>query len=266
MKRRLDSLFGQFAAAILVSISVAGCSIHWNGTPAVQGSGKNASQSRNTGEFTGLALASAADVEVTISDKTSVVIEGDDNLLPYITTEVENGVLTISNQVSYRTQLGIRVYVTTPNLASADVSGSGRISSEKIEAKQFEASIAGSGEINIEGLIAGNVVASVPGSGQLHIKNLKAGSFSGSVDGSGSITAVGTAQTLEVSTAGSGSLDLADLKSRDANVSIAGSGSADVLVTGKLEGSVAGSGSIRYSGSPKEVVRSISGSGSITAK
>jgi hypothetical protein len=266
MKRRPDLDSVQLAVALFLSLAAAGCSIHWTGTPAVQGSGKKASQSRETGEFSGVALEGSADVDVLISDKTSVAVEGDDNLLPYIATEVKNGVLTISNQVSYRTQLGIRVYVMTPKLESADVSGSGRISAGTIEARQFEASVSGSGEINIEELTAGAVVASVPGSGRVSIKQLKADSFSGSINGSGSITAAGVAESLDVSTAGSGSLDLGDLAARNASVSVAGSGGANVHVAGKLDASVAGSGSISYGGNPKEVERTISGSGNITGR
>jgi hypothetical protein len=266
MFRGHDSRFANFALAIFCFLSLVGCNIRWTGTPAVQGSGKTASETRKTGEFTGVALEGSADVDVRISDTTSVVVEGDDNLLPYITAEVKNGVLTISNTVSYRTQLGIRVHVTTPKLESADISGSGRISTEEIEANQFEASISGSGEISIEGLTSDNFVASLPGSGRLSVNELKADTFTGSVDGSGSITAVGSAQTLDVSAVGSGSLGLGELASRDASVNVAGSGSADVHVAGKLVAAVSGSGSITYGGNPKIVKTSITGSGSISAR
>ena len=46
-------------------------------------------------------------------------------------------------------------------------------------------------------------------------------------------------------------------------VRVAGSGDADVNVTNKLDASVSGSGDVRYTGNPKSISSSKSGSGDI---
>jgi hypothetical protein len=255
------------ALAVIVALGLTGCGgIRIDGTPAVQGSGKKATEKRQTGEFTGVVLEASADVAVVIGDSTSVVVEGDDNLLPLITTEVKDQRLFIRNRESYTTRLGIRVVVTTPRLEAAILSGSGSIQTSPVEADAFEASVPGSGELLIRGLTANRLDASVGGSGMLKVQGIKSESLAASLDGSGSIEIAGSANTLEASIAGSGNLELGQLAARDVSVSVSGSGNAEVQAAGNLDAAVSGSGSVRYSGDPKAVRKEVSGSGSVQAE
>jgi hypothetical protein len=255
----------RIAITILLTAGLVGCNIHIGGLSGVQGSGKRTSETRNVGEFTGVALDAAANVDVKIGDRPSLVIEGDDNLLPLITTQVKEGVLIIANEESYNTKIGIQIHLTTPMLASTSIAGAGSIRAGAVESRKFATSVSGSGNIEIEQISSESFEATLPGSGNIEVKNLKARTVVASVDGSGAIELSGSADQLEASVSGAGNLQLGALATEDATVSVAGSGSADVQVADKLIGTVAGSGSIHYSGKPKVVKREISGSGSIEA-
>jgi hypothetical protein len=252
--------------AVLVAFGLAGCGIRTDGTPAVQGSGFNGSERRQTGEFSGVVLEGSANVAVKIGQPTTVIVEGDDNLLPLITTEVKEGRLVIGNRESYTTRLGIHVYVTTPQLEAAVLSGSGSIQTQQIESDEFEASIPGSGKMAIDELSADKVQARMPGSGALHVKRLACRALTASLDGSGTIEISGSADTVEASISGSGNLELAELTAKNAAVDISGSGRAEVQATNDLDAVISGSGSVYYSGNPKSVRKEVSGSGSVSVE
>jgi hypothetical protein len=205
-------------------------------------------------------------VDVRIGEKTAVVIEGDDNLLPLITTELKDGQLIIASRQNYHTKIGIQVHLTTLSLESASIAGAGSIRAEAIESSKFAASVSGSGNIEIERINGENFEASLPGSGNIEVKNIKVTNVTATIDGSGAISLAGSADKLESSIAGAGNLQLGDLATKNATVSVDGSGNAEVHATEKMEGAVAGSGSIQYSGKPKDVTRTITGSGSIEPK
>lgn len=60
-----------------------------------------------------------------------------------------------------------------------------------------------------------------------------------------------------------GDLKLAGLHTRYTSVSIGGSGNAEVFASERLDGDIDGSGNIRYAGNPKQIGRTVMGTGSI---
>lgn len=212
----------------LIGLLAAGCATIGNvfDGPQVQGSGKVKSESRKVSGFTKIASIGSADCEVRVGPAVSVKVTADDNILPLIKTEVKNGKLEISSKGSFSTKSGIKVAVTVPNLEGFEIVGSGDASIQGVKGKAFACGISGSGDIK----------------------------------------ANGNADKLDATISGSGDMDLSHLRARDASASISGSGDIQVNVTGSLSGVVSGSGSIRYSGNPKNVSRVVSGSGEIEGK
>jgi hypothetical protein len=83
------------------------------------------------------------------------------------------------------------------------------------------------------------------------------------LSGSGTMTASGTATTLDVAVTGSGTVQLASLVARDVHALVSGSGSIFVTATDRLDALVSGSGAIIYSGHPTTVTKNVTGSGTI---
>jgi hypothetical protein len=74
----------------------AGC--HFQIHDEITGSGVRQKQKREVTTFTSIATEGAFEIDVVCQKPQSVEVEGDDNLLPLITTEVSNNVLHIRSK------------------------------------------------------------------------------------------------------------------------------------------------------------------------
>lgn len=232
---------------LLVTSAAAGATCayaDWYSGPTTTGSGHVASESRDVGAFTGVALALDGVVEISNAARDSVAVEADDNILPLIETVVENGTLQIRFKDKFRSirAANIRIVVTARAIDALVVSGSGDIRAETLKSAALTARIAGSGDIRIARLDSPSLVASISGSGDLTV--------GGSID------------SLAASIAGSGNLKTGKLEVKRASVKIAGSGYAKVWARETLAVSIAGSGDVDYYGDAA-VTQSVAGRGTI---
>ena len=102
------------------------------------GSGHIQTEKRNVGHFDGVQASGSMDIEVTNGDKLSVEVEADDNVLPYIITEVNDGLLDVhfKSNTSFN-DVHVKVYVTAPVLQKLFVKGSGNITSKNTIKKRI---------------------------------------------------------------------------------------------------------------------------------
>ena len=189
----------------------------------IQGSGNIISESRELNNFTSITLLGSIDVNIKTSESNNCVVVADDNLIPYIKTEVVNNKLNISLNESYSSEEKLVVNINTPNYD--------------------EVSLSGSGNINI-----------------LDFKN---NNLSLNISGSGNITGNGEVETLVVKINGSGNLMSKEIKSKSATITINGSGDAEVFASDSISAKINGSGNIEYFGNPENVDSIINGSGDI---
>jgi hypothetical protein len=189
----------------------------------VKGSGVPKTEQRQVGDFDTITLAGSAQVNVTVGPEVLVTVEADDNVVPVIETKVKGDTLVISHTEQYDSKVGVKVTITTPRLKGV--------------------ALAGSGDINVNGISGDD--------------------FSASITGSGDITAVGATKRLDATITGSGDLKLAELQADAAKVTVVGSGDATVSASDELSVSIAGSGDVRYIGSPAKIDKSVAGSGSV---
>lgn len=205
-------------------------------------------ESRNVGEFTGIAVRGSTTLRVSQGGQTSVQVTGDDQLLPLLETVVDNGRLEVRwkrgepADGAMKRYGPITVTVVTPRLTTLSLAGSGDVELAAFNTPKLSVAVAGSGSARLERLATEELGVSVAGSGD--------------VKGSGQAT------RLSISIAGSGDVGLADLKADDVSVRIAGSGDAQVHADKALKVSIAGSGDVVYGGDA-EVSRSVMGSGSV---
>ena len=99
------------------------------------------------------------------------------------------------------------------------------------------------------------------GSGVIAVSDIEAASLTVRSPGSGVLRASGAATKLDVTLDGSGDAQLEQLIAVDARAVVSGSGRIVLTATQSLDASVPGSGAIMYGGNPREVTRSITGSG-----
>jgi len=210
----------------------------------VRGNGNVRSEQRSLSGFQ--AVQSNGDFDVYVSTgPESVKIEGEDNLLQYVETSVEGGMLKINTKAGYwlNTERGVKVYVSAPQYSRIESNGAGDIIGQT--------KITGSSKLELE----------VNGSADIKA-DVDAPEVSAHLRGSGDATLSGETKTFSGEILGSGNIKALDLKSEETNVKIVGSGDADVYSSVKLEVSVAGSGDVRYKGGA-QVNSHIAGSGGV---
>jgi hypothetical protein len=206
----------------LVAVLAAACNFDFN--TGIKGSGKAVTESRTVTGFKGVILKGSGRLLIDTNGTESLVITGDDNLLPYITSEIKGNDLVIGTK------------------DNEGISPSGDIV-YKLSAKSLDSiELGGSGEIDAKGINTNRIKVVI--------------------GGSGNVSTAGMAESQEVTIAGSGNYNGERLKTRTGTISILGSGDADVDASDKLDVTVAGSGSVKYTGDPM-VTQKIMGSGSI---
>ena len=221
--------------------------ISLNSCNVITGNGNIRSEIRNTPDFSGINAQGSMNVEIRRGSATSVKVEDDENLLPYLETDVEGGVL----RVSYKSGTFInndhaKVYITVPTLDKVIMSGSSdlMIRDTLSSPSKIEMGVSGSG--SIKGMVDAPLIDI-------------------SVSGSGSIDLSGRTKELDAEISGSGNLHCSDLLSENTKVHVSGSGNAHVFASVSLEASVSGSGDVFYLGDPASPKISTSGSGSVRA-
>lgn len=199
--------------------------------------------SRQVGGFTGITDQGSLDV-VVASGPYAISVEADENLVPYILTEVRGNTLV----VRFREDVWVsgyqraRVRVTAPDLRDLEVHGSGNLSSDGPVGSSgpLQAAVFGSGNLDLQ-------VAGTPVDGVIH--------------GSGNLLLSGRSSGLSATINGSGNVKALGLQAEQADVTIRGSGNLEVTTPGRLQARIFGSGDVWYRGHPAlEIERHGSGS------
>lgn len=203
---------------------------------------------RNVGNFNGVSVGGSFYVKLVAGKEGKITINAEENLLPYLITEVKDRTLKIKWRKGISVNRHKRILVTVPfkDISKVSLAGSGEVYTENsiINTNKLKVSLAGSGDIKLD---------------------VKTSNISASIAGSGDIKLNGTTDGFKASIAGSGDIHAFDLHAKSANLSIAGSGGIKTSTSEVLKVSIAGSGDIYYKGNPKEDVR-IAGSGSLRSK
>jgi len=189
----------------------------------IVGSGNIASENRELRNFDAIRSDSSIDLHITTGNDSRCTVEGDDNIISIVETEVIGGELRISTKHSFSTQIGIVIYIETPDLKQIKLKGSGNITLLDFEAPELSltingssdifgngnvtfltATINGSGDLHLSELRVGNAVISINGSGNAKIRAVE--SLIASINGSGDIVCIGNPDTLRKTVRGSGSI------------------------------------------------------------
>ena len=191
----------------------------------VRGSGKVINQKRSVSEFTGVDVGGAIAIDVSQSAERSVEVEADDNVLPYVETVVENGILHIHmKEGSMFNNTSIHVKVSLPKLESLEVSGASKAIAKDIHSDKIKVEVSGASKVIING----------------------------------------TAKEAEYAVSGASTLKAKELVADNVAVECSGASSGHVYANTKLLANATGASHIGYSGSVNDVDRQESGASSIS--
>ncbi len=207
-------------------------------------------EDRHLSGFKAVNVTGGFDVYITQGATESVKVVAPEDVIHNIITEVKGNTLNIytkdhlswSNLFSGHKKMA--VYVSIHEIEGIELTGSGDVYfKEGVTASSMRLHLTGSGDIT----------------GKLTAKNLES-----AITGSGDIKVSGHADNSKVSVTGSGDYTARDLITGNTSARVSGSGDVTVNVNESLEASVTGSGDIHYSGNPKNIRKSKTGSGDIS--
>lgn len=192
---------------VLTLLVTAGCH---HGRSEVRGSGKRELQKREIAPFTSISTEGAFNIEIVCQKTQSLEVEGDDNILPLVTTEVKGNVLKLSNSKSYSVNEPVTFRIAVPNLESILANGAGKI---KI-----------TGVNNDKLMISSN--------------------------GAPAISVAGTTKMVGIDSNGAAKIDTHNLRSAHAVVDTRGASKVDLGLCDKLDVNVSGVSHVTYRGDP----------------
>jgi hypothetical protein len=234
----------KWVAFLLLGSIVALNSCRFTGK-RVKGNGHVITENRGLSGFTGVVSEGSFDVYVSAGSPASVRIEGEDNILPYIETYVDNNILRVDTKekVWLRPRRTIKIYVVAPHYRKIHSRGSGNIIGQtKItDSSRMDLVINGNGDIKVD---------------------VDAPEVSAEVTGNGGINVTGQSKTFKGSLMGNGNISAFNLLSEDTNIRIMGNGDAEVFASVHLDVTIGGNGDVRYKGGG-QISTHITGNGNV---
>ena len=229
--------------ALIGMLSVSACSVMTIRT--VRGSGDVVSEPRSVEGFSRVAISGIGTLYIEQGDREALVIEAEDNILPYLESEVRNNTLELGVQITglnLRPTERIEYYLTVRDLEQVEASGTADVYILSLTTSEFQIEISGLGDVTVDALFSDSVRTDISGSGDVRI--------------------AGEVADQEVQISGLGNYDAGDLESDVALIVMSGSASATVWAKESLDVRISGVGDVEYYGSP-QVRQQISGLGSL---
>lgn len=229
---------------IMALLFLAGTTVAQSNEEIITGNGKTIKEKRQITEFTQLRVTGS--FEVVLAPVNEITLEGSENVLKEIETQVTNGTLVVEARKGKKIKAG-KITIKVPYYTSLN-----------------EIFLKGSGSVTAKNTIKNNLKLHLEGSGDIEL-NLNAAKAEACVLGSGSITLTGSADDFECKVIGSGNIEAKDLESANVNVVVSGSGNANIICNKAITGKISGSGNVAFAGNPKEQDLKRSGSGEYRA-
>jgi hypothetical protein len=228
--------------AVLALVSCENSS--WN---CLRGNGVLTEETRQLQSYDGVVTEGEYEIIYIPDTAYSVVLETDQNLLPYIRTRISGTTLVVDNgtRKCLRSDYPIRVYVHTPEIRLMSLVGSGLISAESVYGDKLRLEIEGSGNIDITGIDVLELAVLVTGSGDVDLW--------------------GKSDNADYTITGSGNIKARYLEASHCKAEISGSGTIYCHASESLNAVISGSGTIYYAGNPPNVNTYSSGSGSFVS-
>jgi len=216
----LPALLTSLLCACVVCVGQSSCrnTVHGSGTAAVE--------ARGVGDFSRIEVGSTAHVTASTGPETSVIVHWDDNLVPYVRTELRGDTLVVDLvDGSYSSKSDPEIEIVTARIEGVTVSGAGHAEVRGVDVDRFEAHVSGAGDMRV----------------------------------------AGRADAVTARVSGAGDLDLSELTARTGDVEVSGAGDLEINARENLVARVSGAGDVHYSGDPS-VSKTVSGAGSVNRR
>jgi hypothetical protein len=199
-------------------------------------------ETRDVHDFSEIVIEGFGDAEVVQSDVESLEVEADEAVLERLKTEVRDGRLVLGLDLEWWEWL--TYWATWMTISDKLVRY--RISMKTFEG----ATIKGSGSVKAGPVSSETCRLRISGSGKLTFERLETIELHTQISGSGNVRLAGQAGRQEIHISGSGDVSAPDLETRETEIHISGAGKAIVNAVDSLYVHISGSGDVRYVGAP----------------
>lgn len=228
---------------LVIIFLLPGCEWSSQETKTVQGTGKKARQERPIKDVDELQISGVGKVIITQGDTESLIIKGDELVLPYITSEVDDGTLYIrpQNDLQLRSKSEIVYVITVKNIKEIGVSGALEVQAESLNVDNLKLECSGTSRVQMA----------------IDVDKLKV-----HICGSSKIYLEGEAKKQKVEASGSAQYDAGTLQSDRAKIQAEDACRVTIAVRKKLHVKSSGVSVVSYKGNPHVKVHS-SGASSV---
>lgn len=210
----------------------------------VHGSGQVMEETRQVGAFDSVKIKGSFRVFFNKDGGGGVRLVGEDNILPIISTYVENGVLVIEPERSYSTDIGVKAYLSMDAVRGFTIEGAGHVTGE--------------GSFDTDALFL-----EIFGAGKIEM-NVSASTVSTTIEGTGHVELGGRADSHVITIDGAGKLEAEGFEVKNYDITVNGAGTCRIFVTRVLEAVINGAGMVYYKGDPHTINTQVSGVGKVT--
>ncbi len=237
-----------FVSVSALAILCSGCHLRLLGmTSDIPGSGTILSVTRSVGSFTELEIHKALEAEFEVADEVSLSLEGDDNLLSLVKTQVidDRLVVEVESGKSIRPSKRLLVRVKGPSLVGYVAQGASRLAVRGVNVEDLRLKATGASVVDVQALTATRLGLEVEGASQLRVE--------------------GVATQVTADVAGASKLDASKLSTVKTQLTV--SGASDVQVMAQdVSGTASGASRVIVLGEPKTHEIKTSGASSVAYK
>ena len=246
-------------------------------TPFVFGQKK---ENRPVSEFTGIDASSVFNISVTKGAVESLVIEADEALMPYVRSEVRNGVLHLYLDKEFQRGLRLRnikwlrAYVTMKQLDKVSLSGAcsfktqdlfspttfagncsgASIMTVHLHTQQLNIEASGASKIEVKAEVSDDTRVDVSGASKVQM-DLKSDQLRLNSSGVSAVRLTGSASEIKIGISGTSNVRAVDFTANSATIESSGTSFVTIGVTETLKVNSSGASFVNYKGSPTIQVR-----------
>ena len=198
--------------------------------------------------FTRVSVQQSITLYVSQGKTEGITVEADDNIIPYIKTEIKNGQLNIflDPEVIVRGYTAMNVSVSMPVITDVNVAAAGRLKgSSPFIVNKLEIVASGAGNVTLE-VKGSKVDVEASGAARLELK--------------------GEVEHFDLEMSSASILKAWDLHVKDCDAEISGAAKAEVSISGQLEAEISSAGILIYDGNPQIMKQNVTGRGTLVKR
>lgn len=257
-------------SVLVLLLAVGGVCMACYSSKDLKAGGKRVTVTRDVGYFSKVDASGSADIEFVQGKERAMRIVGPKQYVDNIVVEKKGETLYISyksNSVISFIDGDVTLYIYSPDLTEVNLRGSVSFDVKgALDTDNLKVSVMGSGEADFDSIVCDAINFEVRGSGDIGAKRIDTKNAVANVFGSGDLDFdFLKADNVQFAVSGSGDLDAMLSQVKTMQLNVVGSGDMDIKAQncGVANCTAAGSGSITLSGTMRDVVKNVTGSGDI---